>query len=64
MSTEEVTATPFGIPGSLVQLAEGLDSKSHLLALTGDEELAAAALQATKDIFGLGQLYMTKMYSS
>ena len=64
MSTEEVTATTFGIPESLAQLAEGLDSKSHLLASTGDEELAAAALQVTKDIFELGQLDMTNIYSS
>jgi len=42
------------LPTSLNRLVGEIDSKKHLLASSGDEELAAAALRAAKDIFELG----------
>ena len=43
------------VPSSLQSLSQLLDSRSHLLAGPGDEDVAARALQAAKDIFDLGE---------
>jgi len=56
MSTEVTDSTPVvELPKSLTQLVGEINDKTHQLASSGNEELAAAALQAAKDIFELGQ---------
>jgi flagellar biosynthesis/type III secretory pathway ATPase len=63
MSAEVQSSTPaIELPKSLSQLATEIDSKTHQLASSGNEELAAAALQAAKDIFELGQYSPEKCF--
>ena len=50
----EVESAEVALPESLDGLTEQIAQSSHLLASTGQAELSALALQATKDIFELG----------
>lgn len=55
-----VQESPFDMTASTLQaldsLSNGIEQKIHLLASTGDEELAKLALAATKQIFDMGRL--------
>ena len=44
------------LPESLRRLNDELQEKTHLLASSGDPQLAQVALDATKDIFDLGEM--------